>query len=271
MSIAIDLHTHAKAAKSIPFRMDYFDRIVRSARRTGLSGFATTEHFDSPDYWEMAGRLAARFPYEDGHLRVAPGMTVLTGAEIDVAEGGHVVAIGPYRLLAELDRSFGPDISRGFFPGAGALVETAKRLGLTVIGAHPGRPNKRLLSVGDRVLAQLDALEVNGSDVATGRDVRSVVDRARRLGLPLVGSSDAHAWPQVGQQRTIVPLDALTREGLNETLASGRTEIVTLPSIHRIVRMCRRHKSRAKLDHDRRLAHAGREPMPTAVALGLTS
>ncbi len=116
MSIAIDLHTHAKVSKSLPFSMDHFDRMVRSAERIGLSGFATTEHFDAPDYWEMASHLTTRFPYEDGHLHVAPGMTVLTGAEIDVVEGGHVIAIGPYRLLADLDRSFGPNLSRGFFP-----------------------------------------------------------------------------------------------------------------------------------------------------------
>ena len=265
MPIAVDLHTHAKVAKSLPFRMDHFDRMVRSAERIGLSGFATTEHFDSPDYWEMASRLTTRYPYEDGHLYVAPGMTVLTGAEIDVAEGGHVVAIGPYGQLADLDRSFRRDLSQGFFPKARALVETARALSITVIGAHPGRPDKRLLSVGNRVLAGLDALEINGSDVASGRDVRSVARRAKRLGLPLVGSSDAHAWPQIGQQRTIVPLDKLTREGLNEVLASGRTEVVTLPSIHRIVRMCKRHKMLAKLAHDRRMASADRELVPAAV------
>ena len=262
MPIAIDLHTHAKVSKSIPFRMDYFDRMVRNAERTGLSGFATTEHFDAPDYWEMSSHLTARFPYEDGHLYVAPGMTVLTGAEIDVVEGGHVIAIGPYRLLAELDRSFGPNLSRGFFPTARALIESARLLGITVIGAHPGRPKKRLLSVGNRVLAGLNALEINGSDVASGRDVESVVRRARRLGLPLVGSSDAHVWPQIGQQRTIVPMKELTREGLNEALASGRTDVVTLPSIQRIVHMCKRHKALAKLAHDRRMASAAREPVP---------
>lgn len=260
MPIAIDLHTHAKVAKSLPFRIDHFDRMVRSAGRIGLSGFATTEHFDSPDYWEMAGHLTTRFPYNDGHLYVSPGMTVLTGAEIDVAEGGHVIAIGSYRQLAALDESFRPNLSQGFFPAARALIKTARRLGLTVIGAHPGRPDKRLLSVGNRVLAKLHALEVNGSDVAMGRDVRSVVRRAKRLGLPLVGSSDAHVWPQIGQQRTIVPMDELTRDGLNEALASGRTEVVTLPGIHRIVPMCKRHKALAKLAHERRRARDVDEP-----------
>ena len=139
MPIAIDLHTHAKVAKSLPFRIDHFDRMVRSADRIGLSGFATTEHFDSPDYWEMANHLTTRFPYNDGHLYVSPGMTVLTGAEIDVAEGGHVIAIGSYRQLAALDQSFRPNLSQGFFPAARALIKTARRLGLTVIGAHPGR------------------------------------------------------------------------------------------------------------------------------------
>ena len=261
MPIAIDLHTHAKVAKSLPFRMDYFDRMVRSAERTGLGGFATTEHFDSPDYWEMASRLTARFRYEDGHLYVAPGLTVLTGAEIDVAEGGHVVVIGAYRQLAALDQSFRPNLNRGFFPAAKTLIKTARLLGLTVIGAHPGRPDKRLLSVGNRVLAKLHALEINGSDVAMGRDVKSVARRARRLGLPLVGSSDAHVWPQVGMQRTIVPMNELTRDGLNEALATGSTEVVTLPGIGRTVRMCKRHKALAKLSHDRRAARGVHGPI----------
>ena len=57
----------------------------------------------------------------------------------------------------------------------------------------------------------------------------------------------------------------LAREGLNEALASGRTDVVTLPSIHRIVHMCKRHKALARLAHDKRTASDVQEPILAAL------
>ncbi len=249
MAISIDLHTHAKVSKSLRFRFEDFQLMIESAAKGGLDGFASTEHIHSFDFWDMVDELTSKFSYHDGRLEVGNGMTVLSGAEIDVAEGGHVLAIGPYEALWELDKRFLPRLNQGFFPPVKALIRYCRDLGMVLIGAHPTRPGKVLAAVGDATLSTLDALELNGRDVGHDLPVHKVAERAQRLGLPTVGSSDAHVWPQIGLQRTITPMKELTLEGLRATLENHDTQVRTMPNIREIVRLCKRHKTLIKANH----------------------
>lgn len=247
MSIEIDLHSHLKPSKLMKFDLGSFERMIRQAKSTGLAGFATTEHFHAPDYWPAHRELLSRFPYRDGRYHVDSHFTILSGAEIDVAEGGHVLAIGPLDALDWLDRQFDPTLNEGYRPPAAILIETARHVDLVLIGAHPTRQSKFLAGVGLGTLAGLDALEINGKDVADDGDTAWVRNAADTLGLATVGSSDAHVWAQIGAQRTFIDIDRLTVQHLRDGLV-GRVDshIWTSAAIKTTVRVAKRHKTIAK-------------------------
>ncbi len=243
MTIKFDLHVHSKVSKAIPFRMEYFENSVARARAVGLNGFALTEHLHSYDFWQSIRTLSQRFPYGDGCWSVAPGFNVLSGAELTVSDGADIIVVGPLESLAWLDKQFRPGLNSGCFPRLSDLIRPARDAGLLLIGAHPSREEKRLVDVDHKTIAKLDALEINGKDVGFGlvqNDIRRLADA---LGLPVVGSSDAHLWAQVGVQRSVASLPELTQRGLRKAIASGGVNTETSPHISTIVRVCKAHKN----------------------------
>jgi histidinol phosphatase-like PHP family hydrolase len=252
MTIRVDLHVHAKVSKTIPFRMESFQRAVTRAMQVGLNGFAITEHFHSPDYWASMDQLAARYGYRDGLLPITGAFNVLTGTELTVADGADVIVIGPIEALQRFDKRFKRSPSGGTFPWLEEIFEPARAEGLVLIGAHPTRPEKRLVNAGEKLLSQFDALEVNGKDMAAGPAHEEIAEWARRTGRPTVGSSDAHLWPQVGVQRTLVPLPTLTQEGLRGALSGHATTPEATPYTRRMVTMCKRHKNLIKASRSAR-------------------
>jgi histidinol phosphatase-like PHP family hydrolase len=242
MTIRVDLHVHAKVSKTIPFQMEAFQRATRRAMEVGLHGFAITEHFHSTDFWDGIDALARRYDYRDGQLHVARGFNVLTGTELTVSDGADIIVIGPIESLQGFDERFSGRLSRGYFPKLAEVIDPARAEGLVLIGAHPTREGKRLVDVGEKLLGRLDALEVNGKDMASRRVDSEIIRLSRRVSRPTVGSSDAHLWPQVGVQRTAVPLSELTQEGLRGALAAHATRPESTPYTPRIVSMCQTHK-----------------------------
>jgi hypothetical protein len=211
------------------------------------------------------------FPYSDGKFAVAPGFNVLSGTELTIAEGADIIVIGPLDALAWFDQQFEPRLSQGFFPTLETVVGPARSAGLVLIGAHPTREGKVLVDLGVEALASLDALEVNGKDMASLPVHAEIEEWAAKANLPVVGSSDAHLWPQVGVQRTLLADDVLTQGGLRAALAKRETRPEPRLRAHGIVHMCQRHKriikariaarqqsrSHRRARHSRRLVIAG--------------
>ncbi len=246
MSASVDLHVHCKVSKAIPFQMEQFERMVERAHKLGLSGFALTEHFHSNDFWPSICGLIRQYPYAAGGIAVSPGFTVLTGAEVTLADRADVTLIGLLESLAWLDRQFSPRLSEGGFPYLKDLIEPAHEAKLLIIGAHPTRRAKRLIDLDEALLMRLDAIEVNGKDVASGPADETIEAGARRLGLPVVGGSDAHYWPQVGIEYTVIPCGELTLDELRRCLAGKCTSAKTGRNVRRIVHTCSAYKRRCK-------------------------
>jgi hypothetical protein len=242
MTIRVDLHVHSKVSKTIPFRPEAFRRTVGRAMQVGLDGFAITEHIHATDFWDNMELLARRYGYRDGHLFVAPGFNVITGTEVTVADGADIIVIGPLDALHRFDSRFPRRLSSGHFPLLADMIEPARAEELVLIGAHPTRPGKRLVDVGNELLGKLDALEVNGKDMASGPVEGTIKHLANQADRPVVGSSDAHLWPQVGVQRTLMPLPELTQDGLRAVIGAGRTAPESTPNTRRLVGMCQTHK-----------------------------
>ena len=130
----MDFHTHGKLAKYLPFSTEYTDWLLREARRAGLDAICLTEHFNTQQFDTLYGYIEARgqkngdaYVFEDaGGLRVFPGM------ETDIAEGGHVLCVGPMEAIREMNRRLEPHKTKDrFLPAAqlgGAAAGTLCRI-----------------------------------------------------------------------------------------------------------------------------------------------
>jgi hypothetical protein len=266
MTIRVDLHVHAKVSKTIPFEMESFSRTVRQAMRVGLNGFALTEHFHSIDFWKAVSQLVDKHPYRNGRLTITPWFHVLTGTELTVSDGADIIVIGTLDNLAKFDRQFRPKLSDGNLPRLADIFEPARDADLVLIGAHPTREGKRLVDVGEELMSKLDALEVNGKDMASGFVHDDILARAKRIKKPVVGSSDAHLWPQVGVQRTLLPLKEVTQEGLREAIRKHKTRPESTKQTRHIVGLCQTHKKIIKASLHARSAGVHGRPVPGYVS-----
>ncbi|MBC7325259.1 MAG: PHP domain-containing protein [Moorella sp. (in: Bacteria)] len=216
--LKIELHCHVKLFGRGVFRPAQLRRRLNWARRLGLSALAVTEHFDVPDFWEICRHLKLLCANGSGGLRWGE-LTVLTGAEVTVEEGGDILLIGSVGALQKLEnrlgcRRAGIPLS-GIFPPFRDFLDASEDLGFLRIGAHPCRREKELWKLG-AFLKRLDALEINAGELSLAGWVQH---QAKQLGLPVVAGSDAHHWLQIGRVVNLLPEDCrLTAAGLKEAL-----------------------------------------------------
>jgi histidinol phosphatase-like PHP family hydrolase len=239
----IDLHVHSRLSKSFEYEHASLERLIRLGRRRGLDAFALTEHIHAVNFWEMHTRLLDRFEYADGAYRVAPDFSVLSGAEVTVAERVDFIVVGPLDRLASLDNAFRPRLSDWNHVPALELAQAARQHGLVLILAHPFRHGKEAAKLDPRVFGQVHALEVNGRDHG---GERQVVALAERHDLPLSGGSDAHFYLQVGIRSTIVPQREAHPDAIRESFEARRTRVHAKPYARAVVELCQEVKRVAK-------------------------
>ena len=238
--VKFDLHVHAKLSKPIPFNIDSLNLMLDQAQRRELDGFALTEHIHAPDYREIYQSLRKRFPYRKGIFYPDSHLYLLNGAEITLKDGGDIIILGEMEAVNFLDRSL--DLNQGYHPSLSEFLSKIPK-GVLLIGAHPFRPNGGLVKYASCELAHLCALELNGRDFGLEDQVKQVADK---LGLPLVGGSDAHFWPQLGIRSTILPLDKVTISGIEHLLQEGNVEVESSPDGPLMVGICARYKQKVK-------------------------
>ena len=125
----MDFHTHGKLAKYLPFSTEYTDWLLREARRAGLDAICLTEHFNTQQFdtltatskrgakrtgrlvFERRGRTRAFFPHGD-----------------DIAEGGHVLCVGPMEAIREMKPRLGAAQGQRPVPPGSAVAGTLCRI-----------------------------------------------------------------------------------------------------------------------------------------------
>lgn len=223
----IDLHTHAKISKLFPFEMRSMHQMIAQARRVGLDGFALVEHLHASNFWDVHEVLGRTFAYADGVYRTEGGFHILTGAELSLMDHGRpadLVLLGTLGQLRRFNGRLTRPATGGYRPPLAEAVAAARDAGLFIIGAHMFRQGKELAALG-RELASLDAVEANGKDF---RKDERVYDAARRLGLPVVGGSDAHFWPQIGIKATLLPINEITQDRVTTAIRDGLAAVESL-------------------------------------------
>lgn len=135
----LDFHTHGKLAKKLPFSTAYTDWLFSEARRAGLDALCLTEHFNTLQFDELYGYLSAISRRTEDVLELPNGLRIFPGMETDVAEGGHILSIGPLEAVLELNRRLEPYKQKGQFLPFAQLMRLFEEYPVLVGCGHPFR------------------------------------------------------------------------------------------------------------------------------------
>ncbi|MGD0152519.1 MAG: PHP-associated domain-containing protein [Thermacetogeniaceae bacterium] len=214
--ILAELHCHTQFFGWQHFSRRRLDSFLSRARRLGVKILAFTEHANIKSYWKLYTFL------EESTWRWE-GMTILTGAEITVQEGGDILVYGPPSTFKELPDRLGGWPAGRVRPPLERLLEAVEALNLMKVGAHPLRHGQSLGDVPSELLSRLDALELNAREFARQSRVSSL---AADLNLPLVGGSDAHFSRHLGRVLNRLPGWVKDMPTLRQAVRSGQVEVL---------------------------------------------
>lgn len=223
----IDFHCHSKLTKKVAFDIKYFNQTVKVAKKNGLTALVLTEHFSTYQFDRIYETLDANYPYKAYYYDI-DGFRVLTGMEVNIQEGGHIVVFGHKQDVLALRHQFPEKIGKKDFPTFSQLMQGVKSHGLISIGAHPCRKSASLVQLGTK-LEQLDFLEMNGKDIGL-KD--KMLDLAIQLNMPIVAGSDTHHYIQVGTVRNHLYHECGSLEELKACLKDKQFDILISPKVH---------------------------------------
>ena len=228
----IDCHTHGKLAKKSPFSAAYTNWLFREASKAGLDAICLTEHFNTLGFDEVYYYLEKNFEmigdtFQVGSLRVFPGM------EIDIAEGGHILAIGNTADILALNLALTPYKEKGHFISFKSLLELAENYALILGAAHAFRPGSYIPTLPLEDLKKMDFVDLNGKDVATKpiETPEEIIEFAKLLDLPVLAGSDTHQATQYGCIYNTLKQACSTVEELKEEIQKNTHHITTSPTI----------------------------------------
>lgn len=226
----LDFHTHGKLAKKLPFSPEYTHWLFAEARDAGLDALCLTEHFNTLGFGELY-RYIGDNARREGDSLVFDGLRIFPGMETDIAEGGHVLSIGPMEAILELNRRLEPYKMKGRFLPFAQLMDLFAGYPVLVGAAHPFRAGGHIPELPAEQLIRLDFLDMNGKDLAEDRERtrRLTLGLGKALGLPVVSGSDTHQALQYGCVRTRFPQGFDTVQALRQAVAGGRYDICEAP------------------------------------------
>ncbi len=186
------------------------ERLVKSAKKAGLDGFALTDHntCDGCRYLRDEGLLR-----EDGEA--VDGFLIIPGVEVSTEEG-HLLCLGVWL----------PNGLKGA-PAREVIAMVREQNGLAI----PAHPYDRMRA-GIREM-HLDELEVDGLEVfnaatALARHNQSALAYAEKRGLPMTAGSDAHYHAAIGRSHTLFPASRLSVRAVLDSLKDG-TQLHCVP------------------------------------------
>lgn len=226
----VDFHTHGKLAKYLPFSVDYTNWLLQEARESGLDALCLTEHFNTQGFDEVYGYIASHGTPQ-GDAFAFNGLKVFPGMETDIAEGGHVLSIGPMEAIRELNRRLEPYKEKGHFLPFAELVRLFDEYPLLVGAGHPFRDGGHIPELPPELLARFDFLDLNGKDIAEDRQRAEALTYGlgQQLQIPVVAGSDTHQAVQYGCIRTCFQGEFDTVAALGEEMKAGRYSITVHP------------------------------------------
>lgn len=222
----IDFHTHGKLAKRLPFSREYAHWQFSEAKRAGLDAICLTEHYNSDELDEFYKHLSDNFD-RCGDVILCDGLRIFAGMEIDIAEAGHILAIGELEAITLIYERLSPYLSRKEHPTFAQLLHILRSYPVLVGAGHPFRHSGGIPALPAELLKQLDFIELNGHDAAF--DMEGISEKthafARSLELPVLAGSDTHQSIQFGCIHTKFASDCTTVSELKKEVAQGKYTI----------------------------------------------
>ncbi|MGL6201311.1 MAG: PHP-associated domain-containing protein [Lachnospiraceae bacterium] len=222
----IDFHTHGKLTKKMPFSQEYIHWLFSEAKLAGLDALCLTEHFNTLGFDQLY-RYITNHAEPDGDTFIFDDLRIFPGMETDIAEGGHILSIGPIEAILELNRQLEPYKEKGRFIPFAELMDKFDQYPVIVGGAHPYREGGQIPELPRKQLERFHFFDLNGKDVAEQREltVRLTSQLARSLNKPVVGGSDTHQAVQYGCIRTKFETSCKMVSQLYREMQNGSFEI----------------------------------------------
>lgn len=223
----IDFHTHGKLAKKLPFSSDYTHWLFSEAKVAGLNALCLTEHFNTWGFDELYLYIA-NHSEKDGDTLIFDGLRVFPGMETDIAEGGHIISVGPMDAILELNKELEPYKTKGAFLPFEKLIEKLEQYPVIVGGAHPFREGGHIPELPIELLKRFHFFDLNRKDIAVNRAYTEEMTYAlgKMLNKPIVGGSDTHQAVQYGCIRTKFEKEINTSQELLQQMQCGKYEII---------------------------------------------
>lgn len=191
----LDLHIHSCHSKDCSSPVA---SILAQAKKTGIDGIAICDH-DT-----IKGSLEAEHLVEENGIDIL----VIPGIEVTTSRG-HLLILGGRE---EFPKNLDPE----------EIIKKARALDCFVVAPHPFKGFPK--SLGDVSGLDVDAVEVLNSRFILGWFNKRAETMACDLGLPGLGSSDAHYVEMVGRAHTEVD-SAPSVESALQAIASGKTTV----------------------------------------------
>lgn len=202
MLLKADFHIHTREDPHDFIRYTAVE-LLQEAARQGFEVLALTCHNKRIHTEELRKRAADL------------GILLIPGVEAAI-EGKHTLLLDmPYSRLR----------TRNF-----RHVRALKRDGGLVIAPHPFFPAPKCLNGKLRENLDLfDAIEFSHFYTRTFDFNRKAVEYARKMDIPLVGTSDCHRIWQLGTTYTVIDAEEKTIPAVFAAIRAGRVRVVTAP------------------------------------------
>lgn len=196
----IDLHTHGKLAKKLPFSEEYTDWLFGEAVNAGLDAICLTEHFNTLEFDKMYKYIREVCSKEGETYITESGLRIFPGMEVDIAEGGHTLVIGTMDVILEMNQRLEPHKEKETFLPMEKLAQTIEEYPVVFGAGHPYRCGGNIPKLPLELQKKFDFIDMNGKDMAGfgAQNILWLEEMSEKLGKPIAAGSDTHQAFQYG-------------------------------------------------------------------------
>ena len=226
----IDLHTHGKLAKKLPFSKEYTDWLFNEAVKAGLDANCLTEHFNTLEFDKIYEYIREVCSKEGESYITEGGLRIFPGMEVDIAEGGHTLVIGAMDVILEMNQRLGLHKEKGMFLSMEKWAQMVEEYPVLFGAGHPYRSGSNIPKLPLELQKKFDFIDMNGKDMAGfgEKNILWLEEMSKKLGKPVAAGSDTHQAFQYGCIynecdricRTGAELSEMLKEGSYHTVLS---------------------------------------------------